>query len=68
MKRTIIKVKANSFNDFTFKLREMLIWYVDVKCAGTRYRFVDKITGVTVAEYDERKDHGLVYNYNLWRN
>ena len=67
MKRTIIKVMTKSFNDFTFKLREMLIWDVTVQVAGMRYRFVDNVTGVVVAMYDERKDHGLVYNYNLGR-
>ena len=68
MKRTIITVKANSYNDFCYKLRSMYIFDVIVKSAGCRYKLYDKATGVIVAEYDERKDHGLVYNYNLGRN
>ena len=67
MKRTIIKVNANSYNDFCMKLRNMMIYNVTVKVAGTRYRILDNITGNIVAEYNERKDHGLVYNYNLGR-
>lgn len=63
MKRTIITVKANSYNDFCYKLRSMYIWDVTVKCAGCRYKLYDNISGKIVASYDERKDHGLVYNY-----
>lgn len=68
MKKTIITVKANSYNDFCYKLRSMYIWDVTVKCAGCRYKLYDNISGKIVASYDERKDHGLVYNYNLGRN
>ena len=32
------------------------------------YKLYDNISGEIVASYDERKDHGLVYNYNLGRN
>lgn len=64
MKRTIIKVKANSYNDFCMKLRSMMVYDVIVKTAGTRNRFYDNITNNIVAEYDERKDHGIVYNYH----
>lgn len=66
--RTIITVKANSYNDFCYKLRSMYIWDVKVKCNGCRYKLYDNISGKIVASYDERKDHGLVYNYNLGRN
>lgn len=63
MKRIIITVKANSYNDFCYKLRSMYIWDVTVKCGGCRYKLYDNISGKIVASYDERKDHGLVYNY-----
>lgn len=63
MEKTIITVKANSYNDFCYKLRSMYIWDVIVKCAGCRYKFYDNISRNIVASYDERKDHGLVYNY-----
>lgn len=65
MKRTIMKVGANSYNDFCMKLREMMIYDVTVKTVTTRNRFIDNITGKIVAEYDERKDYGIVYNYHL---
>lgn len=68
MERTIITVKANSYNDFCYKLRSMYIWDVIVKSGGCRYKLYDNISGKIVASYDERKDHGLVYNYNLGRN
>lgn len=64
MKRTMVKVNTNSYNDFCMKLRSMMIYDVTVKIAMTRNRFIDNITGKVVAEYDERKDHGIVYNYH----
>lgn len=64
MKRTIVKVNADSFNDFCMKLRSMFVYDVTIKSAMTRYRFYDNITGDVVAEYNERKDYGIVYNYN----
>ena len=64
MKRTIEKVNAGSYNDFCAKLRGMMIYDVTVRVANTRNRFIDNITGNVVAEYDERKDHGIVYNYH----
>lgn len=67
MKRTIIKVNVNSYNDFCMKLRGMMIYDVTVKTAGTRHKIYDNTTEKIVAEYDERKHHGLVYNYNLGR-
>lgn len=63
MKRTIVTVKANSYNDFCYKLRSMYIWDVTVKSAGCRYKLYDNLSRNIVASYDERKDHGLVYNY-----
>lgn len=57
-----IKVNANSYNDFTVKLRRMMVDVQTVKTAGGRYKFIDT-TGNVSATYDERKDHGLVYNY-----
>ena len=63
MGKTIITVKANSYNDFCYKLRSMYIWDVTVKSGGCRYKYYDNISGKIVASYDERKDHGLVYNY-----
>lgn len=60
---TYIKVTANSYNDFTAKLRCMMVDVTEVQTAGTRYRFIDTIGNVS-ATYDERKDHGLVYNYH----
>ena len=67
MKRTIIKVNTNSYNDFCMKLRNMMIYDVIVRTAGARYKIYDSVTGKIVAEYNERKDYGLVYNYNLGR-
>ena len=64
MGRTMIKVNANSYNDFCAKLRNMMVYDVTVKTAMTRNRFIDNITGKVVAEYDERKDYGIVYNYH----
>ena len=64
MKRTIVKVNAGSYNDFCAKLRGMMIYDVTVRVAKTRNRFIDNVTGNVVAEYDERKDHGIVYNYH----
>lgn len=64
---TIIKVKANSYNDFCMKLRNMMIYDVNVRVGGTRYQMFDRMTGKKVAEYNEKRDHGLVYNYNLGR-
>ena len=63
MKRTIITVNANSYNDFCHKLKSMCIFDVTVKNVGSRYKLYDNISGKIVASYDERKDHGLVYNY-----
>lgn len=60
---TYIKVPANSYNDFTAKLRRMMVDVYTVKAAGTRYRFIDTAGNVS-ATYDERKDHGLVYNHS----
>lgn len=60
----MIKVNANSYNDFCTKLRNMMIYDITVKTAMTRNRFIDNITGKIVAEYDERKDYGVIYNYN----
>lgn len=68
MKKTIITVKANSYNDFCYKLRSMYIYDVTVKSAGCRYKLYDNISGNIVASYDERKDHGLVYNYGRREN
>ena len=64
MKRTIVKVKANRFNDFCMKLRNMFVYDVTVKSAMTRHRFYDNITGKVVAEYNEKNNYGVVYNYN----
>lgn len=64
MGRTMIKVNAKSYNDFCAKLRNMMVYDVTVKTAMTRNRFIDNITGKVVAEYDERKDYGIVYNYH----
>lgn len=64
MKRTIVKVNTDSFNDFCMKLRSMFVYDVTIKSAMTRHRFYDNITGDVVAEYNERKDYGIVYNYN----
>lgn len=64
MKRTMVKVNANSYNDFCMKLRNMMVYDVTVKTAKTRNRFIDNITGKIVAEYDERKTYGIVYNYH----
>lgn len=64
MGRTMMKVNVNSYNDFCMKLKNMLIYDVTVKTAMTRNRFIDNITGKIVAEYDERKDYGIVYNYH----
>ena len=41
----------------------MYICDVTVKSGGCRYKFYDNISLKIVASYDERKDHGLVYNY-----
>lgn len=64
MKRTMVKVNANSYNDFCIKLRNMMVYDVTVKTAKTRNRFIDNITGKIVAEYDEKKEYGIVYNYH----
>lgn len=60
---TYITIKANSFNDFTFKISRMMIDTDTVKTAGPRSKFYDH-AGNLVATYDERKGHGLVHNYN----
>lgn len=62
--RTIIKVEAGTFNFFCSKLRSMMIDVETVKSAGCRSKFWDH-QGNVVATYDERKGHGLVYNYNI---
>lgn len=56
-------LNANSYNDFTCKIRNMMVDVATVKAAGTRYKIYDHNNNV-VATYDERKNHGLVYNYN----
>jgi hypothetical protein len=61
--RTIITVPANSYNDFTLKLYRMMVDVNEIKVKKYRYWIYDT-TGELVATYDERKDHGLVYNYN----
>lgn len=61
--KTIIKVKAGTFNIFCSKLESMMIDVEKVKSAGCRSKFWDR-TGNVVAAYDERKGHGIVYNYN----
>lgn len=61
--KTIIKVPANSYNDFCIKLSHMMIEVATIKNAGCRYKFYDHM-GNKTAEYNETRDHGLVYNYN----
>lgn len=61
--RTLITVPANSYNDFCFKISRMMIDVVTVKTGGPRYKIYDGSENL-VATYDERKDHGIVYNYN----
>ena len=63
MKRTIIKVPAGSYNDFCWKLSKMMIDVESTRSAHSRAKFYDH-EGNQVAYYDERKDHGLVYNYH----
>jgi hypothetical protein len=57
-----IKINAISFNDFTLQLRRMMVDVQIVQVAGNRYKCIDT-TGNVSAIYDERKDHGLVYDY-----
>ena len=42
----------------------MFVYDVTVKSAMTRHRFYDNITGKVVAEYNEKNNYGVVYNYN----
>lgn len=61
--KRIVKLPAKSYNDFCWKLRERMIYDVDIKCAGCRYKFYYK-DGNIAASYDERKDYGLIYDYD----
>lgn len=60
---THITVKAGSYNDFCYKLRNLFVDVETVKVAGPRSKFYDHF-GNLVATYDERKDHGIVNNYD----
>lgn len=63
--KEIIKVPSKSYNDFCMKLYRMMIDTTIIKSSESRqrYKFYDKNGNVT-AFYDERKDYGIVYNYN----
>lgn len=54
MERTIITVKANSYNDFCYKLRSMYIWDVTVKSGGCRYKLYDNISGMNEKIKEEK--------------
>ena len=61
--KTIIKVPANSYNDFTFKLYRMMVEVDRIEGNMIRHNFYNG-NGDIVSTYDERKNHGLVYNYH----
>ena len=67
--KQIIKVNANSYNDFTVKLYLMKVNVKTIKTSanGKRIIFYDNKDNI-VAEYNESKIYGKVYNYDTHSN